>query len=126
VQTKTKENLGHPPTVTSNRFSFRYNAPDYMSKAQRIILALYCLSVVYCCVWVPWHLHMSATGERWYADSFRRIGYGWLWAGPYVGYPEGLYATPNVVVIGLRLLACAALAACAFLVAGMFRTEPGA
>jgi hypothetical protein len=91
-----------------------------MSKAQRVTLTLCCLLVVYCCVWVPWHRHISATHEVWYADDFRRLGYGWLWAGPDGADEEALYASPDLVLIGLRLLASTALAACGFLIAGIF------
>ena len=91
-----------------------------MSKAQRIILALYCLLVDYCCIWIPWDVHMSATIERWYAGDFKRIGYGWLWSGPNgLSLLDTSFASPSLALIGLRLLASTALAACALLTAGI-------
>jgi hypothetical protein len=97
-----------------------------MSKAHRIILVLYCLSVVYCCIWIPWHRHISATNQYWYADNFKRLAYGWVWSGPENDPQEALYAAPDLVLIGLRLLASTAFAACAFLIAGIFRAKPAA
>lgn len=92
-----------------------------MSKTQRIILALYCLLVVYCCIWIPWHVRLSASIEAWYAGNFKQVGYGWLWAGPEGSGGYSLYATPDVISIGLRLLASSALAGAAFLIAGIAR-----
>jgi len=77
-----------------------------MNRAQRIVLILYCLLIVYCCLWVPWHV-IEQTGIS------ARIGYGWLWIGPSVGYAP--YASPDLAVIVLRLIAATALAGAAFL-----------
>ena len=87
-----------------------------MNRSQRIVVVLYCLLVVYCCVWVPWHVVQGAG-----TDGFVqfRTGYGWLWEGP-TRYAEGranVYATPDLPIIGLRLLAATALAGTAFLLA---------
>jgi hypothetical protein len=49
-----------------------------MNKVQRIVLALYFLSLAYCFVWIPW----SVTSSDRYGTSHQRLGYGWLWAGP--------------------------------------------
>ena len=79
-----------------------------MNRSQRIVLVLYCLLVVYCCVWVPWHIRSP---REW------RSGYGWLWAGPLsteVFPGHGPYHTPDLPIIGLRLLASTALAGAAF------------
>jgi hypothetical protein len=80
-----------------------------MAKAQRVVLILYCLLVVYCCVWVPWHVVQSPG-----SDGFHqwRVGYNWLWSGPPLGDVDrgNLYGTPDLAVIGLRLLAATALA----------------
>jgi hypothetical protein len=41
-----------------------------LNKPQRMIAAIYFLSLAYCCVWVPWSV------------DHQRLGYGWVWAGP--------------------------------------------
>jgi len=74
-----------------------------MNRSQRIVAVLYCLLVVYCCVWVPWYVIQ-------YTHRIR-MGYAWLWAAP---SPVG---TVDLPVIGLRLMAATALAAAAFLAA---------
>jgi hypothetical protein len=74
-----------------------------MNRAQRIIIVLYCLLVVYCCVWVPWHITLSTVGEV-------QAGYKWLWT----VNPGG----PNMAAISLRLLASTALGIAAYLLAG--------
>lgn len=74
-----------------------------MTKAQRIVLIVYCLLVLYCCVWVPWHFVPPDQVQV-------RAGYAWLWIGP----AEGEGASPDLPIIGLRLLAATALASAAF------------
>jgi hypothetical protein len=86
-----------------------------MNKTQRIIAVLYCLLVVYCCVWVPWHLIQSPASEGFHQW---RTGYGWLWNGPSGAVDRGwLYSSPDLPIIGLRLLAVTALAGAAFMAA---------
>jgi hypothetical protein len=84
-----------------------------MNRAKRVVLIAYCVLLAYCCMWVPWHV--KATRER-------RSGYGLLWAGPssaevLAGY--GQYHTPDLPIIGLRLLAVTAVAGAAFCIAGL-------
>jgi hypothetical protein len=55
-----------------------------MSRVQRSVLVTYCLSLAYCCVWVPW----SVTSSDRYGTDHQRLGYGWVWAGPQ--YPSSL------------------------------------
>jgi len=83
-----------------------------VNKLQRIVLTFYCLLVVYCCVWVPWHV-VQKSGEG--LPTFR-AGYGWLWKGPpdLGAWATSAYATPDLSIIGLRLLAVTALAGAAF------------
>lgn len=57
-----------------------------MNKPQRIVLILYCLLVVYCCVRVP--LCGMESGYRFLA------GYGWIWTAP-------TSLTPDLSIIGL-------------------------
>jgi hypothetical protein len=83
-----------------------------MNKAQRIVLILYCLLLVYCCVWIPWRFGQP--------DDYLRVGYGWLWAGPVEADP--LLAAPELPLIFLRIAAATALSAAAFLLAGLWKS----
>ena len=99
-----------------------------MNRSQRIVAVLYCLLVIYCCVWVPWRVLRTTR------PSFR-VGYGWLWAGPLPPIPDaslysdipagakilrplsdatGPLATPDFPIIAVRLLAVTALAGAGF------------
>jgi hypothetical protein len=78
-----------------------------MTRAQRIVAVLYCLLVVYCCVWVPWHAGLSEVVDI-------PLGYDWIWS----GQDEG---SPDLSRIALRLLAATALGAAAFLFAGKWK-----
>ena len=85
-----------------------------MNRSQRIVAVLYCLLVVYCCVWVPWHLVQGS-------DRLRMAGYGWIWSGPPSTEISPMLTTPDLSIIGLRLLAATALSTAAFLLAGKWR-----
>jgi hypothetical protein len=81
-----------------------------MNRPQRVVLIAYGVLLAYCCIWVPRHVKSIRERER-------RSGYGWLWAGPsstevLAGY--GQYHTPDLPIIGLRLLAVTAIAGAAF------------
>jgi hypothetical protein len=80
-----------------------------MNRPQRVVLILYFVLLTYCCVWVPWHLVQS--------EDRVRAGYGWLWAGPNTTDVPSSLTTPDLSIIGLRLLAVTALAGAAFCVA---------
>lgn|SRR5438552_7050810 len=96
-----------------------------MNRAQRVVLIAYCLLLIYCCLWIPWHRHVSAASPRWYAGNSIRLGYGWLWIGPRGVGEEGVYADPDLYVIALRIGAATAVSASAFLLSGMKRkSEP--
>ena len=69
-----------------------------MDRSQRIVLVLYCLLIVCCCVWVPWHVVVPG-------DPPVRIGYAWLW-----GDPSGeKVGSPDFPIIGLELFALTVL-----------------
>jgi hypothetical protein len=61
-----------------------------MNRSQRIVAFVYCLLVVYCCAWVPWHATAVLVEEDEGAKSKKttvldaRLGYAWVWsqAGP--------------------------------------------
>ena len=110
-----------------------------MNRAQRVVLAAYCLLIFYCSVWVPW----CVSGKRSYESYHERVGYGWLWAGPHrdatIAFPsktdpDTTYeevdartrgdedtAMPDLPLVGLRFLAVTALAVAAFLIVGVVR-----
>lgn len=75
-----------------------------MDRAQRATIIIYCLLLIYCCTWVPWHVVQNQSLEG--AHQFR-TGYGWLWIGPSLA---STHSTPDWSIIGLRLLAVTALA----------------
>jgi hypothetical protein len=92
-----------------------------MNRAQRFVLILYCLLVVGCCTWVPWHYPQTSNHQ----DEYR-WNYGWLWLGPKDPYydpnpasyapkvsPYDRLASPNLPIIALELLAATALAGAA-------------
>jgi hypothetical protein len=89
-----------------------------MNKLQRVVLILYCLLVVYCCLWVPWHIAQAPASDT--PDELR-VGYGWLWIGPSEPAYYNESATPDISIIGLRFLAATALATVAFLLSGKWK-----
>jgi len=85
-----------------------------MNRPQRFVLILYFLLIVYCCVWVPWHFVVAPANAGGTAQV--RVGYGWLWSGPQLADSSWAcnhtpHATPDLAIIGLRLLAATALGA---------------
>jgi len=79
-----------------------------MNRSQRTVVVLYCLLIVACCIWVPWHIVPPS-------DPSVRAGYGWLWSGP---SSDTLFATgdssrsssPDFPIIGMELFALTFLA----------------
>jgi hypothetical protein len=107
-----------------------------MNRGQRVVLILSSLLLTYCLIWIPWSIH-SATMQR-------RLGYGWLWAGPTwrgdifdqsvppppagftieaePGIPDPdprHVARPDLELIALRFLAAIVISGAAFLIAGL-------
>src|SRR5579864_4681012 len=78
-----------------------------MSRSQRIVVIVYCLLVMYCVLWVPWHIVSSPAIE---GTHQIRTGYGWLWVGPSDPNLSNTHSTPDLPIIGLRFLASSALA----------------
>ena len=72
-----------------------------MNLPQRIVLVIYCLLLVYCCLWIPFHVQTYRQGVG--STGYYRMGYAWLWIGP------DRYATPDGPLIVLRLVAATAL-----------------
>jgi len=64
---------------------------------------------------VPWHVVQTPKHDE------VRIGYHWLWIGPTEGEFFDENATPDLSIIGLRLLAATAIATAAFLLAANWR-----
>jgi hypothetical protein len=78
---------------------------------QRIVLALYCLLLLYCCVWIPWYIGRP--------DDYLRAGYGWVWAGP---SKVGPLAAPDLPLIFLRIMAATSISAAVFLLTGLWKS----
>jgi hypothetical protein len=125
--------------------------PYSMNKAQRIVVILYCLSLAYCCVWIPWRVPYNRA-----ATAYERAGYGWIWAGPHRSPPidwasyadtsahptktsSGLtvlgevdiydpprsddpISEPDLRLMSLRFIAATALSATLFLLAGLWKS----
>jgi hypothetical protein len=77
-----------------------------MTRAQRIVAVVYCLLVVYCGAWVPWHYDMAEIKGI-------KEGYAPVWSGP----PGGL-GSPDIAAIISRIIAASGLGGAAFLIAG--------
>ena len=90
-----------------------------MNRPRQLVLVLFCLLIVYCCIWVPWHIVSGPANDG--PSSQVRVGYGWLWAGPRLSNPvlidsgEAQLTSPDLSIIGLRLLAVAAVSCIGFL-----------
>ena len=82
-----------------------------MNLAQRVVLVISCLLLLYCCLWIPFHMQTYRQGVG--STGYYRMGYAWLWIGP------DRYATPDGPLILLRLFAATALSSAAFLLAGI-------
>lgn len=87
-----------------------------MNRAPRIVLVLYCLCVLYCCLWVPWFVEMGAVGRL---PTHLRVGYGWLWVGPQASPYPAASTSPDLCLIVLRLVAATAIGGAAFFLVGL-------
>jgi hypothetical protein len=94
-----------------------------MNRAQRVVLILYCLLLVYCCIWIPWRIqiqvHVPSDSYRAGPAGYYRAGYGWSWAGPRETRYDAAYAAPDILLLQLRLSAVTSVALAAFLLSGM-------
>jgi hypothetical protein len=81
-----------------------------MNKPQRVILAIYCLLLAYCCVWIPWRVTVTA-GKRQLTD----VVYSLVWVVP------DLSAVPDLKLIFLRIVALTAISAAAVITAELTR-----
>lgn len=114
-----------------------------MNRMQRIAVILYCFLLAYCCLWVPWHVRLRSP-----SGAYERVGYGWVWAGPYRSAPiiynppenigngytvlsaedprsswEDITAEADLPLMGIRFLAATAVSAAAFLIAGLQKSS---
>ena len=78
-----------------------------MNIIQRAVLALYCIVLAYCCVWIPWRV--TTLGRH----NLIEIEYSFVWRAP-SGY-NGV--EPDVQLILLRIGAATAVAGALFLLA---------
>jgi len=98
-----------------------------MSRIERAVMAFYFLLLAACVLWVPWHAQLHGSEYSRYA-GFENMGYGWLWRGPATQSSSSLlYATPDIRLIALRVLAitsvCAAFFAAVHLGSGYRRNS---
>ena len=77
---------------------------------RRLVAIVYCLTVVYCLVWVPWVVHPADV------DRGFRLGYGFLWAGPDSKHVAVQFSSPDYSLVLLRLIAVTALFSAVWLV----------
>jgi len=96
----------HRRTSKKNGNTARFLTQEPMTRLQRIAAFLYCLAVVYCCIWVPWRVTLPSVGEL-------QQGCRWLWTLDAGG--------PNIAAIALRLIAVTALGGAAFLLTGKWK-----
>ncbi|MGA6988630.1 MAG: hypothetical protein WBZ01_21440 [Terriglobales bacterium] len=82
-----------------------------MTRAQRVVAVIYCLLIVYCGAWVPWHYDME------HVKGIKE-GYALVWNGP----PEGV-GVPDMAAVASRVLAATGLCGAAFLLAGKWRSK---
>jgi len=112
-----------------------------MNREHRTIFIADWFLGAYGCIWIPWPVELGSP-----QGAYERIGYGWVWAGPYrsasIVYDpatkasEGwqilseedsrsswadLTAEPNPPLMALRFIAATAFAAAAFLSAGLLK-----
>jgi hypothetical protein len=80
-----------------------------MTRPQRTVAVVYCLLVVCCGVWVPWHYDIGDIKSI-------KEGYALVWNGP----PEG-HGTPDMAAVAARVLAATGLCAAAFLLADKWK-----
>jgi hypothetical protein len=110
-----------------------------ISKPQRVVVALSCLTLAYCCLWIPWHVQRVSR----YSSTYVRSGYGWLWTGPvqYCPPPPSDHtanlcdivkpsgpdydsdASPDIELMAMRFAAVTVVSIGAFLIAGVFRGD---
>jgi hypothetical protein len=84
-----------------------------MNRAQRIIVAIYCLLLAYCCIWIPWRETTTLPSGRKYDDVF----YSLVWVAPDT-YGR-CAAVPEIKLIILRVVALTAVSAAVFVLSGM-------
>lgn len=87
-----------------------------MNLAQRIVVAIYCLLLAYCCVWIFWHVTFGV-GQRKFTD----VVYSLVWAAPSVGYDPGYAAAPEIGLVFLKVVALTAVSGAGWVLVGLIR-----
>lgn len=88
-----------------------------MNPMQRIVLAIYCFLLAYCCIWIPWRVTFTGSGVG------HSVLYSFVWAVPDGGYAPGYtVAVPEMHLIFLRVLALTAVAGGAFIITSAFKS----
>jgi len=63
-----------------------------MNTRQRIVVILYCILFVYCCVWIPWHYQFHYPADLPRPSGFRRMEIG--------NMPENFF-NPGPTLVGV-------------------------
>ncbi len=85
-----------------------------MNRAQRVILAIYCILLAYCCIWIPWRVTFGS-------GQMTEVIYSLVWAAPKVGYERGFKAVPEMNLILLRIVGLTVISAVVFELANVLR-----
>jgi TRAP-type C4-dicarboxylate transport system permease small subunit len=83
-----------------------------MNRTRRVVLVVYCLLILYCCIWVPSNAFEVVNPNG--TSASRSLGYDWLWKAE---TPE----VPAIRLVALRIVAVSALAGAVFVAAGKWQ-----
>jgi hypothetical protein len=102
---------GFSPLASNFWLPARYNAD--MNRAQRVVLAIYCLLLAYCCIWIPWRLTCGSAG-----DTAQYVIYSLLWVAPQeCGRVHSV--APHLPMVVLRIAAVTAICVAALALTGI-------
>jgi hypothetical protein len=104
-----------------------------MTRAQRIVLIVYCLLLAYCCTWIPWRVTFvletqssvgSETSNPYQGEKIAssRSVYSFVWNAPSDESNLRWIPTPAIDLILLRIVAVTALCAAAFFLVGLWKS----
>jgi hypothetical protein len=85
-----------------------------VTKAQKIILAVSCFLLAYCCVWIPWRVTTSLSQR-----NVIEITYSFVWRAPSCGCISDNGIDPDMKLIFLRIVAVSAVCGAGFFLVGL-------
>jgi hypothetical protein len=88
-----------------------------MNLAQRIVVAIYCLLLAYCCVWIPWRT-TTASRERRVVE----VVYSIVWAAPTCDCKFDNGVSPEMHLILLRVVAITAITGALLAITGWYKS----